>query len=315
MQPQFDRRRWGLLALAAAAWPSAGRASLATPFMLAPQPAPPLAPEPGSAAVVALSDLYKRMTAPVWIDRQGPYAFVVDTGANRSVISAELAVRLGLAEGPGEPLNDAAGVELARTVSVDLKVGGRGEAQMTLSVLPASTIGGDGMLGVDRLAGSRLTLDFHDQELRIEASGRAARDPADVVVRARRRDGQLTLIGADLDGAPLTAFLDSGAQVTIGNPALRELVRGKAAIWTQASIISASGQVIPAEVASLQALRIGGLLVNHLPVAFADLHTFRMWDLDRGPSILLGVDVLSHFQSVALDFARSEVRFRLPPSA
>jgi hypothetical protein len=314
-RPQFDRRRAALLALAALAWPKAARASLATPFMLAPQPAPPLAPEAGSADVVALTDLYKRMTAPVWIDQQGPFAFVVDTGANRSVISAELAARLDLAEGPRQPLNDAAGVELARTVTVDLKVGGRGQAHMTLSVLPASTIGGDGMLGVDRLAGERLTLDFHDRQLRIEASGQAARDPSDVVVRARRRDGQLTLVGADLGGALVTAFLDSGAQVTIGNPALRELVRNQAAAWTAASIISAAGQVIPAEVAILPTLRVGGLLVNHLPVAFADLHTFRMWDLDRAPTILLGVDVLSHFESVALDFARSEVRFRLPPRA
>jgi predicted aspartyl protease len=313
-QPRFDRRRAALLALAAAAWPSLTRANLATPFMLAPQ-APLLAPEPGAAAVATLRDLYRRMTAPVWINGQGPFAFVVDTGANRSVISAELAAQLGLTEGPSEPLNDAGGVEMARTVVVDLRVGGRGETQLTLSVLPASTVGGDGMLGVDRLAGERLTLDFHDQVLRIESSGRAAHDPLDVVVRAHHRDGQLTLVGADLGGAPVTAFLDSGAQATIGNPALYRLVAGRSTLLTQVSILSAGGQNIPAVVALAPPLRLGGLTVSHMPVAFADLHTFHMWDLGEQPVLVLGVDVLSHFQSVALDFARGEVRFRLPPSA
>lgn len=173
------------------------------------------------------------------------------------------------------------------------------------------------MLGVDRLAGERLTLDFHGRQLRIEGSRHAARDPLDVVVRARRRDGQLTLVDADLAGSPVTAFLDSGAQATIGNPALRALVRARdpQAAWTAASIISAAGLVIPCEVADLPSLRVGGLRLQHLPVAFADLHTFHLWDLDRRPAVLLGVDVLSCFRSVALDFARGEVRFRLPPSA
>ena len=56
-----------------------------------------------------LSDLCSRMTAPVRINGQGPFPFVVDTGANRTVISAELAARLGLSKGPDQAVNDAAG--------------------------------------------------------------------------------------------------------------------------------------------------------------------------------------------------------------
>jgi hypothetical protein len=36
-------------------------------------------------------------------------------------------------------------------------------------------------------------------------------------------------------------------------------------------------------------------------VAFADLHTFRMWKLIDQPAILVGVDVMSRFQYVTLD--------------
>jgi predicted aspartyl protease len=305
-QPHLDRRRAMLLALAGALWPAAARADLTS----LPVDAPP-------TDVGAFTDLYRRMTAPVWVAGQGPFAFVVDTGANRSVISAELADRLKLPRGPVQAVNDAAGVEQAPTVTVSLSVGGRGEGVAVLPVMSAASLGGAGMLGVDRLEGQRLTLDFRSQQLRIEGSRHARSDPLDVVVRARRRSGQLSLVDADLDGAPVTAFLDSGAQTTIGNEALHALakVRDSKTIWTAADLISASGQTIPAELAQLPVLRVGGLLMRHLPVAFADLHTFHLWDMDRRPTLLLGVDVLSRFDSVALDFARSEVRFRLPGAA
>ena len=132
--------------------------------------------------------------------------------------------------------------------------------------------------------------------------------------RATWRDGQQTLVDADLAGVKVVAFLDSGAQNTIGNMALRALAatRSPTTRWTQTPIISATGQTIDAEWANLPKLRVAGLDLPYWPVAFADLHTFRMWNLIRQPAILLGVDVLSRFQSVCLDFYRNEVRFKTP---
>jgi hypothetical protein len=46
-------------------------------------------------------------------------------------------------------------------------------------------------------------------------------------------------------------------------------------------------------------------------VVFADLHTFRIWNLIDRPAILIGIDILSQFQTVALDFPRSEVRLQM----
>lgn len=259
-------------------------------------------------------DIYRRMTAPVRVGGKGPFPFVVDTGANQSVISRELAVQLDLTTGSIETLNGVAGVQDAVTTRTTLGVGPRDENDVTLSILPQAAIGGVGMLGLDRLEGRRLTLDFRTESLLIEGGGRARRDPDAIAVKAHRRDGQLTLIDVDLAGIPLIAILDSGAQNTIGNQALRQLAltRRPQTLWSHTPIISATGQSIDADFADLPALRVGGLRLPNWPVAFADLHTFRMWDLTRHPAILLGVDVLSRFESVCLDFARDEVRFRLP---
>jgi hypothetical protein len=260
----------------------------------------------------AVFDLCRRMTAPVRVNGRGPYPFVVDTGANQSVISAALAARLGLVSGPLELLNSTTGAQMAPTTTAQLTVGVRTEPDVVLSILPEWAMGGVGMLGVDRLDGQRLTMDFAHERLTIEAADRPLRNPNDVVMRAHRRDGQLTLVDADLAGAPVIAFLDSGAESTIGNLALRAMAaaRQPQAAWSEAPVVSVTGQTVRAVMTSVDALRIGGLRLPTWPVAFADLHAFSLWDLTSEPALMIGVDVLSRFSVVSLDFLRSEVRFR-----
>ena len=263
----------------------------------------------------AVADLYRRMTVPIMVDGKGPFPFIVDTGANQSVISQELVTALGLAVGASEPLNGVAGVQNVQTTVTNLGVGGRNESGVVLSILPAAAIGGTGMLGLDHLEGCELTLDFLAAVLRIDpAPVRRSREPGEIDVRARRRAGQLIVVDADIAGIPLVAFLDSGAQSTIGNLALYEKAakRNVANRWVQTPIISVTGQTILAQMADLPHLRIGGLGLPDWPVAFADLHTFQMWDMVSQPAILIGVDVLSRFESVSLDFAHNWVRFRPP---
>ena len=197
-----------------------------------------------------------------------------------------------------------------------LDVAGKRKPGATFSVLPAAAIGGQGLLGLDHLGGQRLTLDFRNSAVRIEQSSRFWNDGRDIVVRGRQVSGQLTLVDADIAGLKITAFIDSGAQNTIGNMALRSLAAAKQPVgaWYPTPIVSATGQTIAAEISSLPNLRIGGVRLPNWPVAFCDLHTFKMWNLNDRPAILIGVDILSRFENVSLDFARNEVRFRLPSS-
>jgi predicted aspartyl protease len=264
--------------------------------------------------VAAVNDLYRRMTAPVRVNGQGPFPFVVDTGSNQTVIAAELAAQLGLPLGDPAPLNGVAGVQMAPTTQARLDIGPRRHRDATLSILAQADIGGSGLLGLEDLDGQEVTLDFRGRALRIEPGRRSVNEIGAIAVKAHRRNGQLTLVDADIDGLRVTAFLDSGAQNTIGNMALRAMAisRNPTSPWYKTPIISATGQTIEAEMADLPRLRVGSLNMPDWPVAFADLHTFQMWNLVDRPAILLGVDVLSRFETVCLDFARDEVRFRLP---
>ena len=312
-------RRWltGSM-IAAGVWPRPAQAQLVVrrggASLLPPDLSAPSADYVPPTRLTMIADIYKRMTAPVRVNGHGPYPFIVDTGANRSVLSIELAAQIGLINGPMQALHGVAGVESVSTTVADLTVGGRTQTGVSLSLLPEAAIGGVGMLGLDRLGDQQVTLDFKGQALRIAPSRGAYRDPDDRVLKATRRDGQLTLVDADVAGIPVTAFIDSGAQSTIGNMALRELARGHFSETRVASVvvISATGQTVPAEIAELPRLRVGGLMLPTWPVAFADLHTFQLWRLTDRPAILLGIDILTRFEFVTLDFPRGEVRFHLP---
>jgi hypothetical protein len=318
----LDRRRFGAALIAAGlAAPSALRATIisrtgdASMLEVIPDQAFRGKPayEPPSDLKTVL-DIYKRMTGPVAINGTGPYPFVADTGANQSVISAELAAHLALPVGDSQPLNGVAGVAETPTVTAKVQVGARPARDAVLFVLPGDDIGGPGMLGLDQLDGGRVTLDFQQQTLSIDAGPALRGEGDEYELKAHRRDGQLTLVDADVAGISVIAFLDSGAQNTIGNMALRQLAltRYPRTLWSTLPILSVTGQTIGADFADLPGLRLGGLSLPSWPVAFADLHTFRMWNLIKAPAILIGVDVMSRFQTICLDFRLDQVRFRLP---
>jgi hypothetical protein len=133
-------------------------------------------------------------------------------------------------------------------------------------------------------------------------------------VHASQRSGQLTIVDADLAGIPVNAFLDSGAERTIGNPALLELAvqRLPKTAFYEVPVISVTGKTLKGQIALLPVLRFGHVRLVDISVTFADLHVFQIWGLTQ-PSILMGMDALSTFDSVTLDFGHAEVWFELYP--
>ena len=59
-------------------------------------------------------------------------------------------------------------------------------------------------------------------------------------------------------------------------------------------------------------VRLGGIRITNLPVAFAEVHPFKALDLNDRPALLLGMDALRLFDRVSVDFANRKVRFLAP---
>ena len=121
------------------------------------------------------------------------------------------------------------------------------------------------------------------------------------------------LVDASIAGRKIHVIIDTGAQVSVGNSALQRLVgKKKLAPFVPIDLISVTGGVMPALYSAIPDIRIGGLHIANLPVAFADVQPFRKFGVENKPALLLGMDGLKLFDRVSIDFANRRVRFLMP---
>ena len=284
---------------------------------IAAAPPEPVPIEPASTEVATRQDDAMRMTVPVTISGQGPFYFIVDTGADRTVIAREVADRLGLKPANRARLHAMTGVTDITTVRVPtLGVAGHDSEAVNAAALDQANLGAQGLLGVDMLKGRRIVMDFRKRTMTILPAGQREIVEGDtIVVTARSRLGQLVLVDADVDGTPVTVVIDSGAQNTIGNTPLRRLLtrRNGRMSFLNTELIDVAGGILPAQIAAVGRVRIGGLNVENAVIAFADAHPFKRFGLTEKPAMLLGMDTLRGFRRVSVDFAEKKVRF-LPPA-
>jgi predicted aspartyl protease len=317
------QRLLGMVAMAAVAMPAVAQDSSTTDndpaamVDLAAQTLQPLLVQP------IILDRTDRMTLPVHINGQGPYGFVVDTGAERTVISNELAGRLNLATA-----GRARVVGIAEIVTADLFHA----PNITLrslplgdSVVPAfsqANIGGPGLIGIDSLENHRLLIDFTTNRMDIlpAQAGRRQRRESDldgdqIVVTARRLAGRMILSNARLGNTRVDVILDTGAQTSVGNLALQRAVRREGARTGRGAsgeLTSITGATLAVRVGQIERISLGGFDFTDLPVAYADSPAFTYLGLHRRPALLLGMDALRLFERVSIDFANRRVIFDLP---
>lgn len=285
---------------------------------LSAQTAAPLAADSNPPPVdsVAIADADQRMTVPVQIADAGPFHFVVDTGSERTVISRELAATLGLAAGRGVRVTAMANVEQVATVLIpSIRVGPLGGSRIEAPAFAASNIGGAGMLGIDTLQGHAVTIDFDKGTMTVTPSTKRRRappaEPGEVVVRARDMFGQLVVTDAYFGERRVRVVIDTGSDVTMGNPALRRLIARKT-VLRQISARAVTGVSLLADYGQIGAVRIGSTTIENLPVAFADAPPFARFGLADKPALMLGMDALRLFRRVTIDFPSRELRLLLP---
>ncbi len=259
-----------------------------------------------------------RMLAPVTIGGAGPYQFIVDTAAERSVIARELAQDLGLAPaGRARLLSMTSSRDTATVNMPDVSFLAGQTRTLQPFTLNGRHLGASGILGIDALRGQRVVLDFEAGEMRVGPAPRRFEriDPDDIVVRGRLRYGQLVLIDSSADGAPVDVVVDSGLQVSIGNDALRRLLTARFNRFEQIELLSITGERFSADYTRVDNLRIGGVAIIGMPVAFANTYFFSRMRLTRQPALLLGMDALQMFRRVAVDFPNRRAHFLLPEEA
>lgn len=268
--------------------------------------------------MLALGEADARLTVPVAVGRAGPYNFIIDTGAERTVVSRELAGALGLSAGTPVMLTSMTGTSRVQTVVVpDLSIQSIGQMHTVIAPqLEARNLGAVGLLGIDTLRNHQVTIDFDTGKMAVRPSAkrstREKRDPDEITVKAKSLMGQLIVTDAYYDNTRIQVVLDTGSQVTMGNSMLRKRIGRHAEGGQQIQLTSVTGDTTMAEYTQVPNIKIGRAGFDRLPIAFADLRPFERFGLTQRPALLLGMDALRGFRRVEIDFPNRQVRFLLP---
>ena len=126
-------------------------------------------------------------------------------------------------------------------------------------------------------------MDFERRLIKVEdASVPEKIRPGDIVVTARRFRGQLILTEVRAAGLPLDAVIDTGSQITIGNLALRDkLLRRNRDKFVTIPVTGVTGETVELQMAKIAELQLGPVVIRDVPMAFADVPPFKMFELSR----------------------------------
>ncbi|AQR74916.1 retroviral-like aspartic protease family protein [Sphingomonas sp. LM7] len=267
--------------------------------------------------LLMLGETDKRLTVPVAVNAQGPYNFIIDTGAERTVVSRELANSLRLSAGTPVTLLSMTGRSQVDTVLVpDLIIKSIGvQHSVVAPKLEARNLGAIGLLGIDTLRDHQVSIDFDHGTMEVRASQKRskwkARADDEIVVTAKSLFGQLIVTDAYYGTTRIQVVLDTGSQVSMGNSALRKRL-GRHRKTQPIELTSVTGDKTMADYTTMPNIKIGGVMFASMPVAFADVAPFARFGLTKRPALLLGMDALRSFRSVDIDFPNRQVRFRMP---
>lgn len=283
---------------------------LATPGALgSSEPVPLLGTEPEFATPTTL-DRIGRIVIPVTINGQGPFRLMVDTGANRTVISTELADRLGISylDAPQVSMNGVTGESSVPAVILDeIRAGDVVFEMMNVPVLAREFIGDvDGILGVAGLKSKRLIVDFRRDTVTISRSRFERPDGARIKVE--RVIGGLLSAPARIGGVDVLMIFDTGAQLSMGNRALQRALHADP--FLEAEVFGATDHVATGEVANVPRIYVDKVEIRLAQVTFGDFHIFDVWDLNDRPAMIVGMDILGALDNFTIDFRLAEIHLR-----
>lgn len=272
---------------------------------------------PADAATGPVShDGQGRLVAPVTVNGQGPFRFIVDTGANRSVLSRRLAEQMGLvASGVGtvHSIDNVSQAPLAPITS--LRYGALELPSAPMPLLDGPVLSGEqGLLGADGMRGRRLRLDFERRCIEIVPSRGARPLRGWETVRGELRFGHLVMIDGSVRGVPVKILIDTGSDTTLANVALQQALSARmrdddrSLNYARAYTATGVAVTLPGAI-MLPSLSLGEMKIDDITAFVGDFHIFTLWGLIDEPTLLIGMDVISQTRGLAIDYERARVYF------
>lgn len=251
-------------------------------------------------------------TTPVMVNGEGPFAFIVDTGAQRSVITSGLAAKLKLMQIPGARVKatsgvGAGGISILKSYSSAL-FSRFGELMV---VLPEGGVVKEGVLGMDLFSSRRLELNFAAKML---SSANSGPTPSSfIAIPATVVQGSFIVTDVTVDGVPAKAMIDTGARRTLANSLLRTalgLRDGDPRLSAAEPVGGATADTTKAVMARLGALHLGKQRFDRPVLTFSDIPQLQSLGLSDTPAMVIGLDILGNLRAVAIDYPRQELQLK-----
>lgn len=291
-------------------------APLAWSYAAAQTPAPLALPEvvvtgSDTLGVIDLrNDPFGRITAEVMLNGQGPFRFFVDTGANRSALSAATAARVGAVPDGEAMVHGVSGSEVMPTATLaSLRCGAFEQRDTVVPILGDELIlPAAGMLGMDRFSELRLEFDNAAREMVVKRSGHGWANA--LSVPATIRYGQLVSARGRIGGLNVPIVFDTGAEYALANNALSEAIKARRQKVSPTKIATATMPLIVEDVMIIPQIKLQDCAITNATAYIGDFHIFKLWDLVKEPALIVGMQVLRSVKRFALDYKRKEVQFQ-----
>jgi predicted aspartyl protease len=255
-----------------------------------------------------------RIIAPVMIDGRGPFRFIVDTGASGSTVAPSLATRLLTGTGDGTPVevHGITGSAVMPSVAVHrLQAGDLVVRDTNLPVVWAPLMdGADGILGTAGLREQCIFVDFRHNRVVISRSLHSRIGAGFDRVSGAILEGGLLSVSARVANVRVRAIIDTGAERTLGNAALRDALYARARTGAPSNmtrVFGATSDIAAGEMQLSPTIEIGRLELSNVTVVYGDFHIFDVWGLKARPAMIIGMDVLGTVNALAIDFRRGEL--------
>lgn len=255
--------------------------------------------------MAAWVDRYGRPTVKVTLNGAGPFDFLVDTGANTTVVAQRHIEALGIPYTGMVEVNGTTGTRDFPLAEIrQLEAGSATRERLTVAVATdANLLREDGILGADVFAGRRLTFNIPGKTVTVEspARNRWRRARSNLTIR----NGNLAEIDGRIGKVSAKFMLDTGSDECIINGPLRERLKEaypRMPHLDEATVRGVTGHVIVGDYLELPDVRMGNVIIRDAGAVVADVPIFRIWGLEEEPAMIVGVNVLSRLDQFSIDY-------------
>src|ERR1700704_159939 len=247
---------------------------------------------------------------PVKVNGQGPFEFILDTGAGTSLLSPEVAKQLKvkvLSSKEGHSAGGKVAVSLAKVDS--LAVGDAKLDDVDMGIVDLSHVGKtigakiDGDLGHNFLRHFRVTINYRDCEMRfedpkrVESFGRSAK--TEVPIRLASPAKPLLLVDVHANGrGPFQFAIDTGTSTTAITP---ELAKQLGVSSSPIGVGTTAGAGVDVTAGTLKSFQVGGAKIDNMTVVVADFFVMLSNAIGVKLDGIVGYNFLRNFH-VAIDY-------------